>query len=198
MSVSGSEIRGTASESLPSDFESLFRLAGKSLWLTAFGIVRNRALADDIVQDAAVIGLNKFSTFQPGTSFAAWMGRIVHFVARNAARSVRRRRTSPLDERTADPPARAAGPDLPRIPVETGGILPADQEMFDDDVTAALAELSDAARVCLLLRTVEGLEYAEIARILEIPEGTAMSHVHRARQFLRGKLSECTAAARDA
>ncbi len=183
-----SELRGTPASGLPADFESLFRLSAKSLWLTAFGMVRDRTLADDVVQEAAIIGLSKFSTFQAGTSFAAWMGRIVHFVARNTQRSVRRRRTTPLDERVSDPPAPPVAEPL-RVPIESGGLLPADQEAFDDEVSAALRELGDTARVCLLLRTVEGMEYAEIAKTLDIPEGTAMSHVHRARQFLRERLT---------
>ena len=54
----------------------------------------------------------------------------------------------------------------------------------------ALNSVSDIARACLLLRTIEQMEYAEISRLLAIPEGTAMSHVHRARQHLRERLAD--------
>ena len=54
---------------------------------------------------------------------------------------------------------------------------------------AALEELSEEARCCLLLRIVEDLAYSEIAQLLAIPEGTAMSHVHRAKATLRRRLA---------
>jgi RNA polymerase sigma-70 factor (ECF subfamily) len=53
-----------------------------------------------------------------------------------------------------------------------------------------LGDVGEVARACLLLRTLEGLEYAEISRLLEIPEGTAMSHVHRTRRYLRDRLAD--------
>ena len=52
----------------------------------------------------------------------------------------------------------------------------------------ALAALAETARAALLLRTVLELDYATIARLLDIPEGTAMSHVHRSREALRRAL----------
>ncbi|MBT8484154.1 MAG: RNA polymerase sigma factor, partial [Phycisphaerae bacterium] len=70
------------------------------------------------------------------------------------------------------------------------GTLPPDQRSFDDDVLHALDGLEETARACLLLRTVVDLPYKEIARALDVPEGTAMSHVHRARRVLREKLDE--------
>ena len=57
-----------------------------------------------------------------------------------------------------------------------------------DAVLRSLAALEENARACLLMRTVLGLSYAEIARTLSIPEGTAMSHVHRARKAMRDQL----------
>ena len=46
------------------------------------------------------------------------------------------------------------------------------------------------ARACLLLRAVQDLDYSELSRLLGIPEGTAMSHVHRARNALRRALAD--------
>jgi len=57
--------------------------------------------------------------------------------------------------------------------------------MFDDRVRAALETLPETARQCLLMRTLFDAPYSEIAARLDIPEGTAMSHVHRARRTLR-------------
>jgi RNA polymerase sigma-70 factor, ECF subfamily len=52
----------------------------------------------------------------------------------------------------------------------------------------ALQRLSPDARCCLLLRTIQKLSYIEIAEIMQIPAGTAMSHVHRSKSELRNKL----------
>ena len=68
------------------------------------------------------------------------------------------------------------------------GELAAEQTLFDDAVVGALEEISETARACLLLRTCEQLSYAQIAEMLEIPAGTAMSHVHRAKTLMREKL----------
>ncbi len=55
-------------------------------------------------------------------------------------------------------------------------------------LSQALGMLDETARACLLMRTVMGMSYQEIAAALDVPEGTAMSHVHRSRQSLRTTL----------
>ena len=173
------------------DFAAQFEDSFRKLWLIAVGIARNAALADDIVQEAAIVALSKLDQYRPGTNFTAWMGQTVRYVALNQTRKLRRRRAQQLDESVGE----GASTDMARAPerdtlrLSAKGELPAGQADFDDQMVAALSGVSQTGRACLLLRTVEGLEYREIARILEIPEGTAMSHVHRARRFLRDKLT---------
>ena len=77
-----------------------------------------------------------------------------------------------------------AGP----VPITEDGRLTAHQTDFDDEVLFALREISDVARACLLLRVVQQLSYEEIAQTVQIPEGTAMSRVHRAKQTIRQRL----------
>lgn len=187
-------VRTSDSERFSAHFSDSFR----ALWFTAVGIVGDRALAEDIVQEAAIIGLEKFSQFQDGTSFPAWMGQIVRHVARNSMRKETRRRTSPLDT-DGSARAQAGSPmstpqpgnpakDKQRLDSAMRGELAPDQRDFDDHLVQALDSLTPAARACLLLRTVEGFEYRDISVLLGIPEGTAMSHVHRSRQLLRERL----------
>ena len=175
------------SAELAAEFEGSFR----KLWLIAVGIARNAALADDIVQEAAIVALAKLDQYRPGTNFTAWMGQTVRYVALNQTRKLRRRRVQPLDENTADSTPAGAQRTLQRDTLRLSAIgeLPAGQANFDDQMVAALSGVSQTGRACLLLRTIEGMDYREIARILEIPEGTAMSHVHRARRFLREELA---------
>jgi RNA polymerase sigma factor (sigma-70 family) len=68
------------------------------------------------------------------------------------------------------------------------GRLIAHQTAFDDEIRRALLSLGDIARLCLLLRVVQQLSYDEIAESLQIPSGTVMSHVHRAKQSIREHL----------
>lgn len=166
-------------------FAASFQASWRTLWCVAVGVLGSRSLAEDAVQEAAVIALGKLDDFDPGTSFTAWMARIVRFVALNQAR----RRV-----REGRAVAHAAGLEglsthAPREP-QTAHTLPdLAGAPFETHVAAALESLPETARSCLLMRTLLDLSYREIAAALGIPEGTAMSHVHRARAAMRTALS---------
>lgn len=178
-----------ANDAASDAFAQQFSAAAHTMWCIAYSITGNRTLAEDVVQDAAAIALSKLDDFTPGTNFTAWMGRIVRFVALNSMRRAQR------DGAGSDAAA------LDRVPaadtsdggggVVTGrGELRADQKSFDDQLAGALATLEETARACLLMRTLLNLPYRDIAAALDIPEGTAMSHVHRARAALREMLAD--------
>lgn len=169
-------------------FAARFREEYRRLWTVAAAVAGDRVLADDIVQDAAVIALGKLDQFQPGTNFFAWMAKIVRFSALNDVRKRRNRGLQVVEpaalDRTSDvEPARQH-----KAPADAT-VDAADFEAdFDDDVMHGLEALEPAARACLLLRTIHQLTYAEISAALEMPEGTAMSHVHRSKKALRDHL----------
>lgn len=165
------------------EFAELFKASFRTLWAIAVGIVRDPALAEDVVQDAAIVALGKLDQYQPGSNFAAWMAQMVRFVALNQSRKTRSHHAL-----SADPDRIGKG----LAPV--GGAIGTSQhdserQRIDSRIMSALEDVADVARACLLLRTLDGLEYSEIARLLDIPEGTAMSHVHRSKRFLREKLA---------
>ena len=171
----------------PDDFAARFAEAYSKLTLIATGITGDRTGAEDVVQDAALIAVEKRTQLHPGASFAGWLASIVRNCALNSRRKVRRRRTFAADPREfRDLPQQASAPVAPAGESSLGRV---DAEAFDDQVLAALDELSDEARCCLLLRTVEDLPYSEIAALMGIPEGTAMSHVYRAKTTLRRRLA---------
>lgn len=168
------------------EFEALYRQWRSALWCVAAGLLGDRTSADDVVQDAAMIAYQRRDQFTPGTSFLAWAGRIVRNVALNARRRRKERCTSMGDglEIASVQSNGSAHSAAHAALTERGELLP-EQKAFDDRVLAALMQLSSQARACLLLRTVLELSYAEIAAVLDIPPGTAMSHVHRSRTLLR-------------
>jgi RNA polymerase sigma-70 factor (ECF subfamily) len=177
-----------ASPAKPVDFSAEFKRHYRSLWVVAVGVVGDAADADDVVQEAMIVGLRKAESFASGTSFRAWMGEIVRNVGRNRLR--KRRGESRRFGRGGDVHAIEveSKPDAGRAATAYGQLLP-DQGAFDDRMLSAIAKLEPVARACLLLRCVEGRGYEEIAEFLGIPEGTAMSHVFRCRRTLADLLA---------
>lgn len=154
----------------------------------AAGVLGRPDLVDDVLQESALTAFRKFDSFQRGTSFAAWMGQIIRFTALNFARKTHRAPTSTESEILRFVPGEAAHPMRPVI--DEHGCITIGREAFDDRVLEALKNLEEVPRICLLLRVLNETPYKEISLILDIPEGTAMSHVHRARRALREMLGD--------
>ncbi len=172
----------------PAEFAVRFQDGSRALWCIAVSVTGDRSGADDLVQEAAVVALGKLHEFDPATNFVAWMGQIVRFLALNARRKATKAR--PAGEEL-DGVADARGIHAPNSGegISSRGGLHAHQSDFDDEVAAAVNELDETPRACLLMKTVLDLSYHDISLALSIPEGTAMSHVHRARKLLRDKLA---------
>lgn len=174
-------------------FTALLRDCYQRCWLIAAAVTGDRTDADDIVQEASIVALRRRADFTEGTNFAAWMSQIVRLIALNHAKKSSRRTTVVTDPTTIDQTETAADVGATRALDSIGadGRIAEHQTDFDDEVLSALREISDVPRACLLLRVVHQLSYDEISDALQIPEGTAMSHVHRAKQALRHKLRGC-------
>jgi RNA polymerase sigma-70 factor (ECF subfamily) len=181
---------GPPSAPAAEDFAARYREAYHRLTLVAAGVTGERQWAEDIVQEAAIIAFEKIDQFSPGSNFAAWLAEIVRRCALNHRRKTQQRRTYAADPAVlGQMNQHSAGVAEPWPIAPHSGKIVADQASFDDALSGALAQLSEEARSCLLLRIVEKLSYAEIAQLLHIPEGTAMSHVHRSKAALRKRLS---------
>jgi RNA polymerase sigma-70 factor, ECF subfamily len=164
-------------------------------WLIAAAVTGDRVEADDLVQEAAIVALQKRSEFTPGTSFSAWMAQIVRLTALNHVKKQKRRNTVVSDPTKMDQieSSQTVSSQAVHSPNELFGFakdgrLVANQMAFDDETRRALLNLGDVPRLCLLLRVVQQLSYDEIAETLKIPSGTVMSHVHRAKESIRAHL----------
>ena len=168
------------------EFAVLVQDAYAKLWTLASAIVNDRTLAEDVVQEATITGLRKIADYKRGTNFTVWMSQIVRFTALNHRKSQKRRNAQSLDVHTMvfPEPRGHSGP----APVTESGQLVDGQTDFDDVLTSAISELPPERRACLLLRVVHGINYEEISEIVGIPEGSAMSHVHRAKMSMRQRL----------
>ncbi len=171
-------------------FQSLFAESYQHCWLIAAAITGDRVEADDIVQESSLIAFAKRAEFKAGTSFTAWISQIVRLTALNYLRKSVRRTNIATDPAMIDRAVASVAVSAKSgfAAISESGRLNEDHGDFDDEVLLALHEISDEARACLLLRVVQQLSYGEISQTLQIPEGTAMSHVHRAKQSMRRRL----------
>lgn len=167
-------------------FAAHFAKAHPYLWQIALGMSGNRTAADDLVQESAMIAWSKIDSFDPGTNFSAWMAAIVRRCALNLVRKQNFRATRASDPAVIDSHTFITqGKSAPVQVVSDDGELREMQTEFDDDLLQGLATLSATARCCLLLRVVNQLSYGEISQLMNLSQGTAMSHVHRSKAALR-------------
>lgn len=145
----------------------LFRLA---LWF-----LRNRADAEDVVQDTMMQALKSFHRYQPGTNCRAWLITILQRIVSN------RRRAKGRSILVDDPDDRIAQT-VPFVP-------PVPQELTDELVLQSVRQLPTVFQEVILLCDIEDLSYKEAAEALAIPIGTVMSRLHRGRAQLRRELA---------
>jgi RNA polymerase sigma-70 factor, ECF subfamily len=158
----------------------------------AFWLMRDRADAEDVVQDAYIRALRGFEGFR-GDAMRPWLLAIVRNVAWRAL-AVRRRATNnviPIETAFAragedDPEPLVVASDEPSA--ETRLIEAGDRAL----VTRALDAVTPLFREVLVLREIEEMSYAEIATILGVPQGTVMSRLSRARAELRLRYKDIT------
>ncbi|MEO3473592.1 sigma-70 family RNA polymerase sigma factor [Roseomonas sp. CAU 1739] len=141
------------------------------LRVQALSLTRNRSDADDLVQAAVTNALAAQASFTPGTNFGAWMYRIL----RNRFISDRRRLRDTMD--MDDAPAEAFA-------------RPASQEdsLALGELRAEMAKLPADQRMALVMVTVQGMSYEDVAAAMNCAVGTAKCRVFRARCTLEARL----------
>ena len=148
---------------------------------------RNGSDAEDLVQETMVRAWRFFDRYEPGTNCKAWLFRILTNTRINAHHRAARRPVEADFDAVETLAAPAPGEVLA---APTRGEIAAFADLLDDEMKAALEALPVPFRVVLVLAVVEGFSYKEIAAILDVPIGTVMSRLFRARKLLQVALRD--------
>lgn len=171
---------GSGSASQTSPFEELVQPLLPALYNAAFWLSHNSANAEDLVQETLLKALRGFSMFESGTNFKAWILRIMRNTYLTSRSGLAAKRTVALEDELNGPsqyPEAAIDRHTPELDLIRMGNRTALQTAMEN-LPAHLLEV-------LLLCDVEDMKYREIAMLLEIPIGTVMSRVARARASVR-------------
>jgi RNA polymerase sigma-70 factor, ECF subfamily len=163
------------------DFEQLALPLFPSLYNHASWLTRNEAEAEDLVQETFEKALRAFDTFQTGTNFKAWIFRILRNTFLTTRAGIATARTVFLEDHPGTLDAAAAEPTPEDNLIRLGN---------QAALQLALEQLEPPLREALLLCDVEEIKYKDISVILDIPIGTVMSRISRARRTLRQLLQQ--------
>jgi len=152
-----------------SDFENVALPHAASLLRYALHLASEKSRAEDLVQETLFSAWRNFRQFKPGTNCKAWLFRILTNLHYKQMRRSGRRPEVQVEEQEA----RLAAPEK----------VSASQEMRE-----AFARLTFEHQEVLQLAVIEGFEVREIAELLQVPQGTVMSRLSRARASLRAAL----------
>ena len=166
------------------DAEALVRENISWMLLLAERILRDRSLAEDIVQDAFVAAFRSYSSFQGRSSEKTWL----HRITVNAALD-RLRKTGRLAEHSIDDLLPEFDQFDCRIEAPWARLL-TPQQIFEstelqEQVRHSINQLPDGYRIVLQLRDIEELTTNEVAQLLKISESNVKVRLHRARAALK-------------
>lgn len=160
----------------------VFKLYGHRVYRLTRRMMGNEVDAEDAAQEIFLRVFEQAGKFDGRSRFSTWLYRLA--VRHCLNRIEQRNRKEALEHRAAEH-ARAVRVQSAPSPLES--VVNQEEGKLLDSL---LESLPGKYRSCLVLREVEGLSYAEIGEILEVPVGTVMSRLSRAREQLRGKLLE--------
>ena len=158
------------------------------LYSHALRLTKNPADAEDLVQETYLKGYKAFNSFKDGTNLRAWLFRILTNSFINAYRKKQRS----FDEQEVEDIEAINTLSSADYSSNTHLGISAEDALFerltDDEIQTAIDSLPETYKDVVLLADVQGFSYKEIAEILDVPDGTVMSRLHRARAKLKDLL----------
>jgi len=167
-------------------FESMALEHIDSVYRMAMQLARHPEDASDLVQETYLKALRFAERFEEkGGGIRPWLFKILHNVFYSRIKKKKRETTvsDTLLDSTSDEPT-------PDEPVPAWDLANLDWEHVDERLKQAIDNLKPEYSSILLLWGVEGMKYREIADIQDVPIGTVMSRLHRARSILAEQLQE--------
>ena len=150
-------------------------------------LVGSREEAEDLVQETYARAFRSWRSYTPGTNLRAWLLRILTNLNIDRGRRLQRSPDlQPLEESDyylANRVAEAQGEQA----LEQDRVV---ERLSQDSIVTALSSLPHDFRDVVVLVDIGEFSYADAAQILDIPIGTVMSRLHRARRILKGELAE--------
>lgn len=156
-------------------FDALVTRHMRRAYSVAYRLLGQKEDAEDLVQDAFVLVLERIDTFESGRPFAPWFYRILTNRGLNARKAGAVRRTEQI------PAEYASGEPSPERDAE--------RSQLRERLAAAVDTLPERQRTIVQLFELEGFSGPEIAEILEVSPATVRWHLHQARQTLRETLA---------
>ncbi|MEO1856650.1 MAG: sigma-70 family RNA polymerase sigma factor [Rubritalea sp.] len=169
------------------DYQAFDRLVTRhrgKIYAMIVNMIHNDADAWDLAQDAFVKAWKALPKFENRAKFSTWLFRISHNVVYDWMRKKKIKSEGELDDHMLDSSkidstARTA----PKIPARPDEQLAQNERR--EEIENALSQLSDEHRETILLREVQGMEYTEVADIMQCSKGTVMSRLFYARKKLQ-------------
>jgi RNA polymerase sigma-70 factor (ECF subfamily) len=156
------------------------------VYRVARGLVGSREEAEDLVQETYMRAFRSWDSFTPGTNLRAWLLRILtNLNIDRGRRQQRRPETQPLEE--GDYFLYNKLEEQAGRPLEEEQVV---ERLSQENVVTALSSVPHDFRDVLVLVDIGDFSYQDAAQILDIPIGTVMSRLHRARRILKSELAE--------
>ena len=164
-------------EITPEIFETEAMQHINDLYRTAVRLTMNQTEAEDLVQETYMQAWKSFDHYEPGTNCRAWLYKILFnkFDHYRRKKYTRAKYLQEADELVFDNAAYSA---------------PIPEHLTDTEIIAALNKLPEHYRAVVMLADVHEFDYKEVAQILDIPIGTVMSRLNRARTQLKKSLAK--------
>jgi RNA polymerase sigma-70 factor (ECF subfamily) len=170
-------------------FDLLVEKYYKKIYNLAYRFVGDREEANDLAQEIFTAAFKNLKKFRGDAKFSTWLFQIASNRGKNKFKYLKRRghfATRPQTEEEEErDPLKSGIPDYSTNP-ET--LLAGKQ--IQRLVQKAIDDLDPDHKEIVVLRDIEGFSYEEIARILNLPEGTTKSRLHRARMVVKEKLKK--------
>ncbi len=168
-------------------FEQLILRYQDQAYRTAYGMLGNPEDAKDATQESFIKIYKSLKNFKFQSNFSTWMYRIVHNTCLDIIRKQKRRKEIPMETKNN---LNNNGYEIPLKDLSDGPEALLEYEFVKKEIKKCIVELPAEYQGVIILRDIENLSYEEIAKVLNISEGTVKSRLNRGRKQLRQRLTD--------